>query len=464
MAGRLLIVVFMYSFSELKAQALVPPKLTVNPAVITETDSVTLYCQTPSPLPLIPCYFRTMKGRPAKELPCQHTVTGTELLKITHQSSPAEVKVTCSYLHGSESPQSDVSSIVIRTSLPPKLTVNPPVINETDSVTLLCQPPPYVSESQCHFNTSGGGPGRVLSCLQTLTGTELLKMAHHLRSSPAEVKLTCFYTVKLGKENSPSPRSATSSITIHSQKPQLTLQHFPGEYVLFTCSLPGSANPDTRCNLYFGETSRPVKTTIQSKTTRKNKQSFCQFIVTIDDLLSRLHLVHQRDASCDYRLSSEPDSLSPRSDGYSLTDIVRKESHMAPTMLTITMTTGLTVGTQSNSGTCVSTFLTTVNSPSETWKWKWVVTSCGVTVGVTLLGLALLRGNRRTEDFMFTSNLDHGGLTPAAKDETYSVMTYVPGADRPAGSEKLKMKSLQMTTVMFTTFTPPSLKTSLHQP
>uniref|UniRef100_UPI0037E8F244 uncharacterized protein isoform X2 n=1 Tax=Semicossyphus pulcher TaxID=241346 RepID=UPI0037E8F244 len=163
---------------------------------------------------------------------------------------------------------------------------------------------------------------------------------------------------------------------------------------------------------------------------------------------------------------------------------------MAPPMWTITMTTGqtigrpdaptpvapvtpvtpakqtsgLTVGTQSNSGSFVSTFQTTVNSPSETWKWKWVVTSCGVTVGVTLLGLALLRGNRRTEDFMFTSNLDHGGLTPAAKDETYSVMIYVPGADRPAGSEKVKMKSLQMTTVMFTTFTPPSLKTSLRQP
>ena len=102
------------------------------------------------------------------------------------------------------------------------------------------------------------------------------------------------------------------------QKPKMTLQHFHHDHVLFTCSLPGSANRDTRCNLYFGEASEPVVTTkVRRKTT--TNQWICQFSVTIDDLLSRLRLVQQHDASCDYSLGSEPTSLSPRSDRYSLT-------------------------------------------------------------------------------------------------------------------------------------------------
>ncbi|KAI3368096.1 hypothetical protein L3Q82_007799 [Scortum barcoo] len=262
----------------------------------------------------------TVAGEPAKSFSCLKTLTGTELLKISHQSSPAEVKVTCFYLNMYPSPESDVSSIIIRTSLPPKLIVNPPVINETDSVTLNCQTPSSVSVSQCYFHIVRGEAARHFSCLKTLTGTELLKMSH--KSSPAEVEVMCFYTVKFGETDSPSPHSDTSSITIHSETPQMSLQHFPGEYVLFTCSLPGPANHDTRCNLYFGEASDPVLTKNIWKERSSTKQWFCQFIVTVDYLLSRLRLVQQSDASCDYTLGS---SLSPRSDGYNLTDIVEKE-------------------------------------------------------------------------------------------------------------------------------------------
>ena len=104
------------------------------------------------------------------------------------------------------------------------------------------------------------------------------------------------------------------------QTPQLSLQHFPGEHALFICSLPGSANPDTRCNLYFGEASDLVSTTtIWSKRDPRTNQWFCQFTVTADDLLRRLRSVQQSDASCDYSLGSEPKSLSTRSDRYSLT-------------------------------------------------------------------------------------------------------------------------------------------------
>ena len=101
----------------------------------------------------------------------------------------------------------------------------------------------------------------------------------------------------------------------------MSLHHFPGEYVNFTCSLPGSANHDTtdRCNLYFGEASDPVSTTTIGSERTKNNKFFCQFTVTKDDLLRHLRSVQQSDASCDYSLGREPNSLSARSDRYSLT-------------------------------------------------------------------------------------------------------------------------------------------------
>ncbi|XP_049893267.1 uncharacterized protein LOC126385540 [Epinephelus moara] len=398
----------MFQFS-----ALLPPKLTVNPAVITETETVTLNCQTPSSVEtetvtlncqtpssvsVSQCYFRIGRGKPAKAFSCLKTLTGTELLEVTHQSSPAEVKVTCFYLYGSSSPDSDVSSIIIRTSLPPKLTVNPAVIEDTESVTLNCQTPSSVSVSQCHFYILSEGTAKVLSCLQTLTATELLEMAH--QSSPARIQVTCFYTVKIGEFNYPSPHSGTSSITIHSYKPQMSLEHFDGDHVIFTCSLPGPADHDTKCNLYFGEASRSVLTrNISGKRTSKN-QSFCH-------------------------------------DRYSLTAIVEKESSVTQTVTTSLMTTGLTVSTPRasttvtpvTSGWAVSTpsiaigFISTSvkpapgsgseatgwsvsttgtkevsnpATPQETasemriWRFVAVVAGCGVTVGVVVLVSAML--------------------------------------------------------------------------
>ncbi|KAM6989520.1 uncharacterized protein LKV04_009168 isoform 4-T4 [Tautogolabrus adspersus] len=94
----------------------------------------------------------------------------------------------------------------------PKLTVNPAVIRETDSVTLNCLTPSSVS--QCYYQTLSAGTVRIFSCTQTLTGSELLMMDH--QSSPAEVKVKCFYTVQIGDRNVPSPHSDTVSISIHS--------------------------------------------------------------------------------------------------------------------------------------------------------------------------------------------------------------------------------------------------------
>ncbi|XP_076740138.1 uncharacterized protein LOC112434845 isoform X4 [Maylandia zebra] len=230
----------------------------------------------------------------------------------------------------------------VQALLPPTLTVSTSLISETDSVTLHCQAPASASVHHCYFYTGEQQSNKGNSCLQTLTGTELLFMSH--QRSPAEVKVRCFYTVKYGAVNSPSPHSDTSSITIQisspelqgqGQKPEMSVQHFNGEYVLITCSLPGSVKNDTRCNLYFGEASRPVlNQTVSKESRRKTKQRFCQFYVPVADFLKHLLLVQQKDASCDYSLESEPKSLSPRSDRYNMTDILAKECTMSPCTMT----------------------------------------------------------------------------------------------------------------------------------
>ncbi|XP_063767289.1 uncharacterized protein LOC134883081 isoform X2 [Eleginops maclovinus] len=289
------------------------------------------------------------------------------------------------------------------------------------------------------------------------------------------------------------------------QKPQMSLQHFPGELVLFICSLPGSANHDVRCNLYFGEKKHPVQTTSWKRRDSKNRL-FCQFTFRVDDFLRHLHFVKRHDASCDYSLGSEPDSSSPRSDGYSLTDIMGKESaptiprdieekekRLTQTMVTSTMTTGLTVES-TNTGSFISTSITPVKptqgltvgsrytnsfisrtpvepttgqaphksstkavfpsvtpvSPSsETWTWKLIIVAASLG-GIILLGLAFLFTKRTfercaaqrtqanvTDDLMCMRKMDHGGLLPAGNEEAYSTVTSVPAAVCLTGPEKL---------------------------
>ncbi|CAJ1052103.1 uncharacterized protein LOC125892564 [Xyrichtys novacula] len=201
MAGGLMLV-FLMSFA--------PPKLTVNPAVITETDSVTLNCQPPSSVSQSKCYFRMKRGGPAKTLSCLQNLSGAELLKMTNKISPAEFNVTCFYLYGSVSPDSEITSIIVLSTLPPTLSVNPAVITETDSVTLNCQPPSSVSQSKCYFRMKRGGTAKTLSCLQNLSGAELLKMTNKI--SPAEFNVTCFYLY-----GSVSPESEISSIIVRSE-------------------------------------------------------------------------------------------------------------------------------------------------------------------------------------------------------------------------------------------------------
>ncbi|XP_055365025.1 uncharacterized protein LOC121202266 isoform X2 [Betta splendens] len=224
-----------------------PPELTVTPVEIAETDAVTLNCRTPSSASL--CFFYTVSGRTVRTFSCLWTLTGAELLHMASLRPPAEVEVKCYYTRkGRSSPHSDPSSITIKSSPQPKLTVTPVKIAETNSVTLNCQTPSSVS--QCFFVTVSGGTVRSLSCLWTLTGTELLHMAQ-LRS-PAEVEVQCYYTFN-GRN---SPLSDPSSITIQSRRPSTNVIDTDTESSVITTSPKTPVT--TGLTLILARTSAPV--------------------------------------------------------------------------------------------------------------------------------------------------------------------------------------------------------------
>ncbi|XP_051272361.1 uncharacterized protein LOC127372542 isoform X3 [Dicentrarchus labrax] len=340
---------------------LLPPKLTVNPPVITETDSVTLNCQTPPSVSVSQCYFYTVSGGTVRGFSCLQTLTGTELLKMSHQSSPAEVEVKCYYTVKigelkSQSPNSNISTVFIHNLLPPKLTVNPPLITETDSVTLNCQTPPSFSVSQCYFYTVSGGTVRSFSCLQTLTGTELLKMSH--QSSPAEVEVKCYYIVKVGELNSPYLHSNISTVSIHTLlPPELTVTPLlitETDSVTLNCQTPPSFSV-SQCYFYTvsGGTVRVfscIKTLTGTELLKMSHQSSpaevevkCYYIVKVGELKSQSP--HSKTSSITiHNIVEGESSMTQTMPTYSVTkDIVKKGSSMTQTMPTFTVTKGWTV-------------------------------------------------------------------------------------------------------------------------
>nr|XP_043879052.1 uncharacterized protein LOC122767679 isoform X9 [Solea senegalensis] len=118
--GQRLFVVFMYSLRVIAVDAYYfrPPKLTVDTSVMTETDTVTLFCY--SKLVVSECYFYTVNPVKTKTSSCGETLTltGSELLWMVNQSAPTVVRVKCFYTVkkgdlNSPSEHSDVSSITI---------------------------------------------------------------------------------------------------------------------------------------------------------------------------------------------------------------------------------------------------------------------------------------------------------------------------------------------------------------
>eukprot|EP00063_Salmo_salar_P050895 XP_014025730.1 PREDICTED: uncharacterized protein LOC106584726 isoform X2 [Salmo salar] len=180
-------------------------------------------------------------------------------------------------------------------------------------------------------------------CQQELTGTLLVRWTG--QSSPAEVKIQCQYSATGSQFR--SMFSEPSTVTIQDPKPDITVQ-FDEDFTII-CLIPGSVSPDSTCNLYVGEESQPSFTAKIKKrqSTSAPRQEFCQFTPNHSDLISGLQSVRSKEVSCDYRVSSGPNSLSPRSDGYSFTDLVGVHISDPTTVQTPSTAVGLTPGPRS---------------------------------------------------------------------------------------------------------------------
>nr|XP_020442352.1 uncharacterized protein LOC109951928 [Monopterus albus] len=389
--------------SSISINSLLPPKLTVDPPLITETDTVTLNCQTPSSVPVTQCFFRTVKDKPAKSFSCVKTLTGTELLLLAYQSSPAVVEVTCFYLDMYQSPESNTSSITIQIPRP-KLTVNPPLITETESVTLNCQTPSSVSVTQCYLYIIKEETAKAVLCLQTLTGTELLRMAA-LYSSPAVVEVSCYYTtVSKGGQH----QSRLSNIAhISLQKSSMTQR----------------ATTFSATTVSSGQTVGVASTTSSSIST----------------------------------------SLTPvKPESETVTEVTIKVTGTTGTLITVNKTTTVVSGDNVTGVTAheprTKTSLFPVKEEQKkTWKWKLlvIVSGLGVIVGVVLLGLTLLCTTKSgacffkrsqssgADDYMHMRNIDDGKSFPADNDEGYNVITSVAGVDCTTGCENLNRQGLK---------------------
>ncbi|XP_043978536.1 putative GPI-anchored protein pfl2 isoform X2 [Gambusia affinis] len=375
---------------------LLPASLTVNPLVITESDSVTLTCRPPSSVSVSDCFFYIGEEKTPHIFSCVKMMTAADLLSLTKQSLPADIDVTCFYLNSHQSPKSNLLTIIIQLP-PPELTVNPQQITETDSVTVNCGTPSSVPVESCSLYFINSKMSRSISCEQTLTGSDLLMMAH--QTSPAEVELKCFYIVKRGGMHQ-SPDSNTSTVDI--QKVQET------DSTTF--------QKVTTVSVTAGQTFRTIKET---------ESPFSPPPSSVNPTLF---------AATDPSGSTTVNTASTLSTSPSEATVVERQDWFP-----------------ANTDPSGSTTVKTLDSPSEATadqklsdKTKWMYVAApgfGVGVGVVLL-VGLLCSRRRSDikthrrppvsyndKFIGMRKVTNGGLLPVGDEDGYHTITSVPADD-----------------------------------
>ncbi|XP_035614730.1 uncharacterized protein LOC118372821 isoform X3 [Oncorhynchus keta] len=482
MAGHLFLGILLFdTFQSIKAQ--VPPQLTVSPEVIRVTDTVQLRCHTSQSTYVSQCYFYIEKIHHLQHTTsCQQSLTGTKLLEWAGHGPTTKVNMRCIYYAvemSIYSPYSDPVSVTLLGKLQkPDISVNdesshditiacvlPESVSDGDSCNLYTgdQPQAYKEAWVRRFNTASSK----LFCTFSVTKNDLFR---HLQ---LERDVSCDYRVNTGS-HSLSPRSDKYIIT--GQKPNITVS-LKGNLIL-TCLIPGSVSNDTTCNLYVGEKSKCLfRAQIWKKKHKDSECWFCQFSAAESDLISCLQSVRRKEVSCDYRVSSGPNSLSPRSDWNSFTLVLTPgpRSTLLPSKTasptedttvrpTTSLTSPLTPSTAVNptsgltsplapctavnptSDLTVSPTLTNdtpksptergqsstdsiVNSNSQKRVWAvqlWQTTVCMASgVGVFLMGLTAVYLCRRTKKT--------NSLRPTARQDDHSQYDLVMGAMSSAG-------------------------------
>ncbi|XP_045567959.1 uncharacterized protein [Salmo salar] len=204
------------------------------------------------------------------------------------------------------------------------------------------------------------------------------------------------------------------------QKPNITVSL--RENLIITCLIPGSVSYDTTCNLYVGEQSKRIfRAHIRKTKHTDSKCWFCQFAVAESDLIRRLQSVRSKEVSCDYGVSSGPNSLSQRSDAYNFTDLT-----VSPTLTTDTPKSPTERG-QSSTDSVVNSNSQKIVLAVQLWQ-----TAVGMAsgVGVFLMGLTrkpILRGD------LVMGAMSSAGMLDSRDAGIYSLITYVPSTFLPSG-------------------------------
>nr|XP_023998888.1 uncharacterized protein LOC112076280 [Salvelinus alpinus] len=255
---------------------------------------------------------------------CHQSLTGNKLLEWAGRGPTIKVNMRCIYYAvemSMYSPYSDPVSVTLLGKLQkPDISVND---ESSHDITIICVLPESVSDGHsCNLYT-GDQPQaykeawvrRFNTALSKLFCTFNVTKNDLFRHLQLERDVGCDYRVNTGSL-SLSPRSDQYIIT--GQKPNITVSL--KENLIITCLIPGSVSNDTTCNLYVGEQSKRLfRAHVWKKKHTDSKCWFCQFSVDENDLIRSLQSVRSKEVSCDYSVSSGPNSLSPRSDGYSFT-------------------------------------------------------------------------------------------------------------------------------------------------
>ncbi|CAB1432080.1 unnamed protein product [Pleuronectes platessa] len=334
----------------IQIQALLPPKLVVSTLSIRETDTVTLDCQCPPGA--FQCYLYTEGGQ-TKMSSCQKTLSGSELLLMA------------GLLHGLDEGYLSLETEIIY--LPPS-----------------CREKLFY---RCYFYTEGG-PTKMSSCQKTLSGRELLMAG---QSSPAEVKVKCFYTVRSGNGHSSSPHSEISSIAIQTPLPPKlvvsTSVITETDTVTLDCQCPTGV---FQCYFYT-EGGQTPKVLMSEDTVRERAAADGSEISSIT-IHKSVEIESHTMQTTQFPMTSGPPASTPVTSIKGLT--VSTRNPMGNVISTLRtpgeVTSALTVTTSRNAKEHVSTSSPTPEKPDmRIWTLRALgaTAAFGVTVGFISLGL-----------------------------------------------------------------------------
>ncbi|XP_077948036.1 uncharacterized protein LOC120835185 isoform X22 [Gasterosteus aculeatus] len=293
-----------------------------------------------------------------------------------------------------------------KTQARPQLIMNSAVISETETVTLDCRAPSYPTVHQCYFTIIGAKHAKGFTCVQTLTGTELLRMSD--QKAPAEVKVDCYYTVMVGDVNHPSAHSVTSSITIQNVVKSSTTQTKTASAVTtagLCASRPVTTIKQTSAGLSASTPVTRIKQTPDQTFGPRNSGSFSSPPLTTDKPTSADQTFGPRNSGS---FSSPPLTTDKPT-----SDVVESSTTQTKPASTVT-TAGLSASTPvtrikqtpadqtfgpRNSGSFSSPPLTTDIPTSEMQRWMFMVIAIclGGFFSISLLGLGLLCRKRTLE-------------------------------------------------------------------